>query len=206
MKMKLSKTLIVTVISFTLILTNTVIVFAASISDISYSYSPKIIHITNDYNLKDYLSNSSSGSLNIADYTKSHYFLKYKKEIDITRESIAIEIMGHVYPDKIARYLPWGLGDLIIKHTNIIDIGETSVDSNRWVWDSIAAVVGNNFKSVNYSKNLVPYKMSVEQHVDMIIKNSKGKNLKLNKEIMIKVQKDIDNGNIDPMLLKIIEK
>ncbi|AUN12756.1 hypothetical protein RSJ21_19805 (plasmid) [Clostridium botulinum] len=204
MKKKSIKTLIVGLISFILISFNTVTAFAANLSDITYSYSPKAVHITNDYILKDYLSNSSKNSLNIADYAKSNYLLKYSEPIDVTRTSMAIEILGHVYPDKIARYLPFGLGNIITKHTSIIDIGEKSIDSNRWIWDSIAAVIGDNFDN-SRSINSLKFKMNTEQHVDEIIKNPKNKNLKLNKDIMIKVQKDIDNKTIDPILLKAIE-
>ncbi|MHB8036160.1 hypothetical protein EXM30_14335 [Clostridium botulinum] len=204
MKKKSIKTLIVGLISFILISFNTVTAFAANLSDITYSYSPKAVHITNDYILKDYLSNSSKNSLNIADYAKSNYLLKYSEPIDVTRTSMAIEILGHVYPDKIARYLPFGLGNIITKHTSIIDIGEKSIDSNRWIWDSIAAVIGDNFNN-SRSINSLKFKMNTEQHVDEIIKNPKNKNLKLNKDIMIKVQKDIDNKTIDPILLKAIE-
>ncbi|OPD23708.1 hypothetical protein AL710_05990 [Clostridium botulinum] len=204
MKRKPIKTLIVGLVSFTLISLNTVTAFAANLSDITYSYSPKAVHIDNDYNLKDYLSNSSKGSLNIADYAKSNYLLKYSQPIDVTRTSMAIEIMGHVYPDKIAKYLPFGLGNIITKHTSIIDIGEKSIDSNRWIWDSIAAVIGDNFNN-SRRINSLKFKMKAEEHVNEIIKNSKNKNLKLNKDIMIKVQKDIDNKTIDPILLKAIE-
>ncbi|APR00665.1 putative transmembrane protein [Clostridium botulinum] len=204
MKRKPIKTLIVGLVSFTLISLNTVTAFAANLSDITYSYSPKAVHIANDYNLKDYLSNSSKGSLNIADYAKSNYLLKYSQPIDVTRTSMAIEIMGHVYPDKIAKYLPFGLGNIITKHTSIIDIGEKSIDSNRWIWDSIAAVIGDNFNN-SRGINSLKFKMKAEEHVNEIIKNSKNKNLKLNKDIMIKVQKDIDNKTIDPILLKAIE-
>ncbi len=195
-------------ITFSLILVNTITIFAADLSNITYSYSPKAVHITNDYNLKDYLSNSSKNSLNIADYAKSNYFLKYSEPINVTRTSMAIEIIGHVYPDKIAKYLPFGLGNIITKHTSIIDIGEKSIDSNRWIWDSIAAVIGDNMDN---SRSLKPYmnslnlKMNAEKRVDTIIKNPKNKNLKLNKDIMIKVQKDIDNKTIDPILLEAIE-
>ncbi|NFB97057.1 hypothetical protein EXM85_03145 [Clostridium botulinum] len=209
MKKKSIKILIVGLVSFTLISFSTVTTFAANLSDIICSYSPKAVHITNDYNLKDYLSNSSKNSLNIADYAKSNYVLKYSEPIDVTRTSMAIEIIGHVYPDKIAKYLPFGLGNIITKHTSIIDIGEKSVDSNRWIWDSIAAVIGDNFdnskRANSRSVNSLMLKMNTEQHVDEIIKNPKNKNLKLNKYIMIKVQKDIDNNTIDPILLKAIE-
>ncbi|GAA0748613.1 hypothetical protein [Clostridium oceanicum] len=210
MKNKITKILVINIIFFNLILGNSISAFAAGLSDITYSYSPKIIHITNDYNLKNYLSSVSKGSLNVADYAKSHYFLEYKKSIDITKVSIAIEILGHVYPDKIARYIPFGLGKVITKHTSIIDIGEKSVDSNRWIWDSIAAVIGSSF-SVNSSniRSLNIYTIpqnTTEQHVDQIIKDLKNKDLRLNRDIMIKVQKDIDNGTIDPMLLKMMEK
>lgn len=60
--------------------------------------------------------------------------------MDIITNSIAAEIIGHVYPDAIAdsiKNVP-GLKNFskeIISHTSVIDIGTKAVDSNRQFWD-----------------------------------------------------------------------
>ncbi|MCL6447527.1 MAG: hypothetical protein K6U04_05140 [Armatimonadetes bacterium] len=62
---------------------------------------------------------------------------------------MAIEIVGHVVPDRVFRIIldspdvPQWLKDqaeIIVVHMSIIDSGEESVDSNRWFWDDIALI------------------------------------------------------------------
>ena len=207
MKKQIAKILTSTTIVFALILTNTVPTFAVDTSPISISYTTKVVHISNNTALKSFLSKTSSGSIYVARRARSEYFSTYRSDIKVSELSMAIEIVGHVYPDKIARYIPFGLGSSILSHTAIIDSGERSVDSNRWVWDSIAATVGAVIITppmpIMTSSRSLSFQLSIEERVDAIIKNNK--NLELNKDIMIKVMTDIDDGTIDPLLLEILK-
>ncbi len=115
----------------------------------------KVVRLTNNSNLKNLLKNESAASLAIAAELKKQYKLKQGKELKISELSIAIEICGHVHPDKLASAaanvadkIPF-IGDnianairnAILSHTDVIDIGESSVDSNRWLWDALALVL-----------------------------------------------------------------
>lgn len=211
MKNKLFKSFFTLALSLVLVSTMSIPAFATSLNSVNYYCSNKVIHINNDRNLKNYLSEKRAGSLDVAKKSKKTYYYGYGRNINITDLSLAIEIVGHVWPDKIARYLPFGIGKGIIKHTSVIDCGEASVDSNRWVWDSIAVTVGTPVLLAVNSRSLNAYsnssdKTSVEQRADAIIKNPKNKNLKLNRDIIIKVIEDIDNKTIDPILLEMANK
>lgn len=192
---KFSMSLLVFVILFS----NTVFALAADLSSVKYSIEPKIVRIQNNNELKDYLSEVHNGNYVLAADIKERYFNTYTQELKISQTSIAVEILGHVYPDKISRYLPSFLRNKIVSHTNVIDIGEKSVDSNRWIWDSIAAVIDNNNK--NYSTRSKRSIQSIEDKANVIIKQNP--NLKLDINIIKLVLEDLENGNIDPILLHI---
>lgn len=110
---------------------------------LSVEFVSKIIRIKNNSSLKNMLSNTSNGSGQAAYALKQEYRNAIGSSIDISSNSLAVEILAHVYPDKVAHVvedIP-GLGylaDKIISHTDIIDCGESSVDSNRWIWDLLA--------------------------------------------------------------------
>lgn len=111
-----------------------------------------IVHILNSKELNDFLKKEKKASLHVALFIKNTYKEKYKKDISITLKSLTIEILGHVYLDRIAKFICKIVSivplfkksilkianKFVLSHTDIIDIGEKQVDNNRWVWDSIA--------------------------------------------------------------------
>lgn len=89
------------------------------------------------------------GALAVAEAVKNYYQREYNKELNVWTKSMAIEIIGHVVPDRVCRIIldspdvPQFLKDqaeIIVEHMSIIDSGEESVDSNRWFWDDIALI------------------------------------------------------------------
>ena len=76
----------------------------------------------------------------VADNIKKAYKIAYGKNINISTESVYTELLGHLVPNLLSSqyYMNSNLWQSIKSHTDIIDIGESSVDSNRWVWDLIA--------------------------------------------------------------------
>ncbi len=73
--------------------------------------------------------------------------------LNISLDSLAIEILGHTYVDSFSaaissldRHIPSALRQPLEKlnhqiryHTGIIDCGESDIDSNRWIWDRLSA-------------------------------------------------------------------
>lgn len=90
-----------------------------------------------------------------AEYTLKKYQEVHQKELDIQKDSIAIEILAHVYSDHLGSLMIGleskipnkeknpllHLGESYLKelrkHTEVIDIGERSIDSNRKIWDGL---------------------------------------------------------------------
>lgn len=77
---------------------------------------------------------------------KKVHHAAYGIPLQITDRSIEMEIWGHLYCEyifyDIYRRIPWKpLGRLyrfVKYHCTVIDIGESSRDSNRFVWDLLS--------------------------------------------------------------------
>ena len=78
---------------------------------------------------------------------KKEYYNLFNHDFDVTDHSFAVEIWGHVYADKFADWIKSisdisfvdSVADKIIYHAEKIDIGELGYDSNRFVWNGLAA-------------------------------------------------------------------
>ncbi len=115
---------------------------------ITYFLSEKAVHIDNDEALKSIIPNPKA-AMELARKLKGNYHEKYGRELSVSELSMAIEIYGHIYPEKIAKTIkelpvPNMVEDAmknLIKKTDVIDSGEESIDKNRKVWDVIAKVI-----------------------------------------------------------------
>ena len=115
---------------------------------IEYSLSEKAVHINNNDNLKSVIM-SPNTAMQLARKLKENYYQKYGDDLSVSELSMAIEIYGHLYPEKIASTLkamplPDSIEhalDDVLKQTDMIDSGEESIDRNRKIWDAIANVI-----------------------------------------------------------------
>lgn len=114
---------------------------------IDVSYTTGAAHITNNSALLTALNNY--GAYAVADAVKTMYQRLYYKDLKVSRTSMAIEIIGHVIPDQVCQIIlnsslvPQTVKNAaasVVRHTSVIDSGESSVDSNRWFWDALAAI------------------------------------------------------------------
>lgn len=108
--------------------------------------------ITTDKTLMDYLSQPGNGSVELADYILQRYRDIFHEPLEITKMSLAVEILIHAYVDEISKStgavqkaLPEHVSKAVLnfaerihERTAIIDCGEKSVDSNRFVFDGLA--------------------------------------------------------------------
>lgn len=115
------------------------------------SYEDRMVHLNYDQELQDFLAQEGNGSEELAKHIKQQYLTLFNKELNVSEDSLAIEIIAYVYSDKIeglvdkvSTFLPQGLKDQlanIIKNAQgdslTIDMGEKEVDSNRETWDSL---------------------------------------------------------------------
>ncbi len=115
-------------------------------------YEDKIIRIQTDRALMDYLAQEGNGSLSLAAYARARYAELMQKPLAISEASISVEILVHAYLDaaahgteRLAGKLPNRLAArlkrkalALARHTEVIDIGEESVDTNRRFFDRLA--------------------------------------------------------------------
>ena len=116
--------------------------------EISYFLSEKAIHIHNNHALKRAILKPQAAA-DIAEIILKDHQLHYNKELPISATSLAAEIYGHVFPEKVAEFIkkvpmPGQLEhtlDKVMEKTDIIDAGHESIDGNRRIWDAIAKVI-----------------------------------------------------------------
>lgn len=99
------------------------------------------IRIRHDRDLEEALE--ALGNLPIAEKAKEVYREAHGEDIQISDESLAVEIIGHVLPGDLSYKiqdldLADGINELMDElqsHTDVIDCGEKEVDGNRFLWD-----------------------------------------------------------------------
>lgn len=128
--------------------------------NITVKYSDKLVQITCDKFLKDYLEEKGNGALKLSSHILDTYRRYIGKPLKISLDSLAIEILAHTYVDSFSEVIS-SLGDLMpetleraiekLTHsirlrTEIIDCGEADIDNNRWIWNALTP-----FKKIIYS-------------------------------------------------------
>ncbi len=129
--------------------------------ELSVLIRKRSLHIKNTESLRRVLKKRTA-PLRLARYLKQVHTDKYDTALNISDESLTIEIIGHVYIGNFADILKAipripKIAPIIVErayritdHTDIIDCGEKEVDSNRWVWDKLAilydAIMNNMYE------------------------------------------------------------
>jgi hypothetical protein len=115
-------------------------------------FENQLIRIKKPKALQKFLTNDiEERSEILVNSIKIDYLSFFGKELAISNDSLIIEIWAHVYASYFAKAmknlislkLVEEAADFIIKRSDIIDCGESEVDSNRKFWDVLA-----NFKSI----------------------------------------------------------
>ncbi len=71
--------------------------------DITIKYSSKLVQITCDETLKDYLDEKGNGALKLSGYILEEYKKCQGKPLKISKDSLAIEILAHTYIDSFSQ-------------------------------------------------------------------------------------------------------
>jgi len=108
---------------------------------------PQLIRVYSDAELWRFLNGKPNLRFDLLIETiKAAYQNCYGKELNITNDSLVVEIVVHVYCDYIGlgfnRFvrIHWiqNLVAKLLKRAEIVDCGEKDVDSNRWIWDCLS--------------------------------------------------------------------
>jgi hypothetical protein len=114
---------------------------------ISVVFMDKLIRIDQPKSLEQYLSlDLDNRTAILIKLIKTDYVHFANKELDITDDSMAVEIWGHVYTSRLAHALKRliqlslieNFADFVLKRSDVIDCGESNVDGNRKFWDALA--------------------------------------------------------------------
>lgn len=104
------------------------------------------------------------GARKIANECKYVYRTVHGEDINISTQSLAIELLGHVFPDKLLMAVESKtlldfnltlipiiefLRHLVRKRTDVIDCGERQLDNNRKLWDKLEGLPEEFYELIN---------------------------------------------------------
>ena len=114
-------------------------------------YTDRAVHLTTNEALMTYLRQKGNGSLPLSRTILDGYAEERGMQLQITERSMATELLIHAYLDGL--FDRWGraghahgrqngrlykMAKRLKNATAVIDMGERSVDTNRWVFDLLA--------------------------------------------------------------------
>lgn len=118
---------------------------------VELSYTDRAVHLTTNGALMAYLRQRGNGSLPLSRMILDGYAAGHGAQLHITERSMATELLIHAYLDGIFdRWMRAGeahghqdrrlykTAKRLKNATAVIDMGERSVDANRWVFDLLA--------------------------------------------------------------------
>ena len=118
-------------------------------------YTDKAVHLTTNDALMTFLRQKGNGSLPLSRAILDGYAAECGVPLHITERSMATELLIHAYLDGIfERWVRAGeahghqdgkfykTAKRLKNATAVIDMGERSVDTNRWVFDLLAPGYG----------------------------------------------------------------
>ena len=119
------------------------------------SYTEKAVHLTTNDALMQYLRQKGNGSLPLSRAILDGYAAECGAPLQITERSMATELLIHAYLDGVFdRWVRAGeahgrqngklykTAKRLKNATAVIDMGERSVDTNRWAFDLLAPGYG----------------------------------------------------------------
>lgn len=115
-----------------------------SFHDVAVSIEPRIVRVESADALKAFLKGRGmKAAKELSRELHEEYRRRFDKELDITRNSLAMEIYMHVLVQKIALALKKitgerGLVKRVLRSTAVIDCGEKIEDTNRFAWDFLS--------------------------------------------------------------------
>ena len=114
-------------------------------------YTDRAVHLTTNEALMTYLRQKGNGSLPLSRTILDGYAEERGMQLQITERSMATELLIHAYLDGL--FDRWGragnahgrqngrlykMAKRLKNATAVIDMGERSVDTTRWVFDLLA--------------------------------------------------------------------
>ena len=112
--------------------------------ELSVDFEPQLVRVYSNLQLWKFLNGDVGSRMQLlAGKIKAEYAALFGKRLNISTESLIIEILVHVYCDYLGllfnRFvkIKWMQRIVIrlLKRAEVVDCGEHEVDSNRWIWN-----------------------------------------------------------------------
>nr|WP_199156199.1 hypothetical protein [Pedobacter sp. ASV2] len=114
---------------------------------IKIEFEPSLIRVYSNAVLWQFLKDDKKAKFKLlANFIKDEYLKQFNKSLQISNDSLIVEILVHIYCDYLGliihrvikvKWIQYLLMKLI-KRAEVVDCGEKKVDSNRWLWDFLA--------------------------------------------------------------------
>lgn len=114
---------------------------------ISYSITTHGVHIIYDMPLHQLMQQApSSGIAQLSAKAKADFEIVNQRTLNISENSLTLEIWGHYYFEKCFNRVSWLLPSFIFKKLierveksmQEFDCAEWPIDRNRWIWDILS--------------------------------------------------------------------
>lgn len=116
-------------------------------NSVKIELQPGLVKVYSNLQLWEYLTGKNHSKIvSLLVEIKKEYFERYGKALNISNSSLMVEILAHVYCHGLGlKIFPYVKLDFIrkflkklIDRAQIVDCGERTRDSNRWVWNFLA--------------------------------------------------------------------
>lgn len=116
-------------------------------TSIRVTFKENSVHITNDKELWQLMGqDKDQRTTELAALIRNDFKVLHNRDLNITTDSLVVEIWGHVYFEYWALAIDnlfklkliSNLVDTAVQYSEIIDCGEEGFDNNRKLWDFLA--------------------------------------------------------------------
>ena len=111
--------------------------------EVQYTLEPGIVRVRSEEPLKGLLKKKMKAAGILSERILAAYCVDFGRELEITRNSLAVEIYLHFKVQQACLKMMKLFGkrrllNAVLRHTEIIDCGEKHRDNNRFLWDILA--------------------------------------------------------------------
>ncbi|MEP7318191.1 MAG: hypothetical protein ABI921_05610 [Panacibacter sp.] len=109
------------------------------------------VKVTNNDDLRTLLAHQTEAATDVlVAAIKQEFKKQFNRELNISSASMSVEIWGHIYTEHFATAIKYlaklrlidNIADKVVDHCEVIDIGESGHDTNRFVWDGLSSFKG----------------------------------------------------------------
>ncbi|MXV52636.1 hypothetical protein GS399_16805 [Pedobacter sp. HMF7647] len=115
---------------------------------VQVEFEERLVHILSNASLHHVIEHNMAGHTEMLyEYIQADYNKYFGRDLDISYQSFAVELWGHMYAEEFTLFVQRNLSDIelvnkianfVVNRTGVIDCGEREIDSNRIFWDLLS--------------------------------------------------------------------